>query len=216
MSDGNPIRIVLADDHSAFRSGLRLLLGHEGDLEVVGEAGDAATAARMVERRRPDVLVLDLQMPGSAPIEDIPRFLESCASLTIVVLTMLNDPLTARELIRAGASGYVLKQAADSELVEAIRAASAGRRYVNPELGAEMAIVDRDPVAQLSDRDRELLKLAALGHTNREIGEKLYLSVRAIEVNRSRLQNRLGIRTRPDLLRFAVEHRLIEPGSSES
>ena len=215
MSDASPapIRIVLADDHAAIRHGLRLLLDTEEDLEVVGEAGDAASAASMVDRRNPDVLVLDLQMPGAVPLTDIPRLLEEHPGLSIVVLTMLNDPLTARGLIRAGASGYVLKQAADNELVDAIRAASTGHRYVNPELGAEMAVADRDPVAQLSDRDRELLKLAALGHTNKEIGERLYLSVRAIEVNRSRLQARLGIKTRPDLLRFAVENRLIEPSS---
>ena len=213
--DSAPIRIVLADDHSAIRAGLRLLLDQEEGLEVVGEAGDAASAAGMVDRRKPDVLVLDLQMPGAAPLEDIPRLLEARPGMSIVVLTMLNDPLSARGLIRAGASGYVLKQSADTELVDAIRAASGGKRYVNPELGAEMATVDRDPIAQLNDRDRELLKLAALGHTNREIGDRLFLSVRAIEVNRSRLQARLGIRTRPDLLRFAVDNRLIEPGAEE-
>jgi two-component system, NarL family, response regulator NreC len=206
-----PIRILLADDHSVIRSGLRMLLGEESDFEVVGEAEDAAGAKRMVEKRRPDVLVLDLQMPGANPVEDVPRLIESNPGTRVVVLTMRNDPLTAREVLRAGAAGYVLKQAADSQLVEAIRVAASGGSYVNPQLGAALATVDRDPVAQLSDRDRELLRLAALGHTNREIGERLYLSVRAIEVNRSQLQGRLGINSRPELVRFAVENKLIEP-----
>ena len=208
----DPVRIVLADDHAAIRAGLRLILDGEEDLEIVGEAGDAPATASMVSRRKPDVLVLDLSMPGAKPLEDVPRMLEEMPGLRIVVLTMVNDPLTARELIRVGASGYVLKNAADSELVEAIRSAAAGRRYVNPELGAELAVVDRDPLARLDDRDRELLRLAALGYTNREIGEHLYLSVRAIEVNRSRLQAELGINTRPELLRFALEHGLVEAG----
>ncbi len=206
-----PIRIVLADDHSVIRSGLRVLLGEEIDFEVVGEAEGVAGTTRMVAKRKPDVLVLDLQMPGADPVEDIPRLIESNPRTRIVVLTMRNDPLTARQMLRAGASGYVLKQAADSQLVEAIRIAARGGSYVNPQLGAALATVDRDPVAQLSDRDRELLRLAALGHTNREIGERLYLSVRAIEVNRSRLQSKLGIGSRPELVRFAVENKLIEP-----
>jgi len=206
-----PVRIVLADDHSVIRSGLRLILDESSDLEVVGEAGDAAATRRMVEKRKPDVLVLDLQMPGAVPVTDVEHLLKLDSSLKIVVLTMRNDPLTARELLRAGASGYVLKQAADTQLAEAIRAAAAGRSYVNPELGAALATVDRAPLAQLSDRDRELLRLAALGYTNREIGERLYLSVRAIEVNRSQLQKRLGIASRPDLVRFAVANHLIEP-----
>jgi two-component system response regulator NreC len=206
-----PIRIVLADDHSVIRSGLRVLLGEESDFEVVGEAEDVAGTGRMVEKRKPDVLVLDLQMPGADPVEDVPRLIESNPRTRIVVLTMRNDPLTARQMLRAGASGYVLKQAADSQLVEAIRIAARGGSYVNPQLGAALATVDRDPVAQLSDRDRELLRLAALGHTNREIGERLYLSVRAIEVNRSQLQSKLGIGSRPELVRFAVENKLIEP-----
>lgn len=207
----SPIRIVLADDHSVIRSGLRMLLDQEGDLEVVGEAEDAASATRKVEKRKPDVLVLDLQMPGAKPLEDVPRLLEMLPGMRIVVLTMRNDPLTAREMLRAGASGYVLKQAADAQLVAAIRTVASGGSYVNPELGAAMATVDSDPIAQLSHRDRDLLRLAALGHTNREIGERLFLSVRAIEVNRSQLQAKLGIKSRPDLVRFAVESKLIEP-----
>ena len=205
-----PVRIVLADDHAAIRAGLRILLEHEADLEIVGEAGDGPSTASMVGRRKPDVLVLDLNMPGLKPLEDVPRLLADLPGLRIVILTMVNDPLTARELIRVGASGYVLKNSADSELVEAIHAAAAGRRFVNPELGAELAVVDLDPLAQLDERDKELLRLAALGYTNREIGERLYLSVRAIEVNRSQLQERLGIKSRPELLRFALEHGLVE------
>ncbi len=214
--DSTPIRIVLADDHSVIRAGLRMLLDQEPDLEVIGEADDSAGTTRMVDRRKPDVLVLDLQMPGASPLEDVPRLLDDHAKLRIVILTMRNDPLTARELLRAGASAYVLKQAVDTQLVEAIRVAASGGSYIDPELGAALATVDRDPVAQLSDRDRELLRLAALGYTNREIGEQLFLSVRAIEVNRSQLQAKLGIKTRPDLVRFAIEHKLVEPSPEPS
>ena len=210
-TDQAPIRIVLADDHSVIRSGLRVLLDQEKGFEVVGEADDANATRRMVEKRKPDVLVLDLNMPGARPGSDVETLLQIRPQLKVVVLTMVNDPLTARELLRAGASAYVLKQAADEQLVEAIREAAAGRSYVNPQLGADMATIDDRPLAKLSERDRELLRLAALGHTNREIGERLFLSVRAIEVNRSRLQSDLGIASRPELVRFAVENRLIEP-----
>jgi two-component system response regulator NreC len=211
-----PIRIVLADDHSVIRSGLRVLLSRESDLEVVGEAKDAAGTMRMIERRKPDVLVLDLQMPGASPVQDVPRLLKLHSRMKIVVLTMRNDALTAREMLRAGTSAYVLKQAADAQLVDAIRVAASGGSYLNPELGAAMATVDRDPVARLSDRDRELLRLAALGHTNREIGERLFLSTRAVEVNRSRLQSKLGITSRPELVRFAVKNGLVAPSDDES
>lgn len=210
VAPGRPIRLVLADDHTVIRRGLRLLLAGEEDLEIAGEAGDTASMWRMVVARKPDVLVLDLQMPGANPREDVARLREEQPGTAIVVLTVRNDPLTARELLRAGASGYVLKQAADRQLLAAIRSAAAGRAYVNPELGAAFATLDDDPVAQLTDRDRALIRLAALGHTNREIGEALHLSVRAIEVNRARIQKQLGFSSRPDLVRFALEHDLLE------
>jgi two-component system response regulator NreC len=206
------ITVVLADDHNVIRAGLRAMLEAEADLRVIGEAGDAAAAAKLVEDRRPAVLVLDLQMPGAEPRTDIPRLRESVPATAIVVLTMQSDPRIARDLMRAGAAGFVLKQAAERNLDDAIRTAAAGGSYVDPHLGGEMAKLEADPLDDLSDREVELLRLVALGHTNREIGEQLFLSVRAIEVNRAKLLEKIGVESRPELVRFAIANRVIEPG----
>ncbi|HEY5331924.1 MAG TPA: response regulator transcription factor [Solirubrobacterales bacterium] len=208
------ITVVLADDHNVIRVGLRALLETEADLRVIGEAADASGAAKLVEDRRPDVLVMDLQMPGAEPRADIPRLRESVPATAIVVLTMQTDPRIARDLLRAGAAAYVLKQAAERNLGEAIRAAAGGGSYVDPQLGGEMAKLEADPLESLSERELELLRLVALGHTNREIGEQLFLSVRAIEVNRAKLLEKIGVETRPELVRFAIANRVIEPGGS--
>jgi two-component system response regulator NreC len=133
----------------------------------------------------------------------------------IVVLTMQSDPRRARELLRAGAAGYVLKQAAERNLNEAIRIAARGGSYIDPELGGAMAKLEADPLDDLGERERELLRLLALGHTNREIGERLFLSVRAIEVNRAKLLEKLGIESRPDLVRFAIDNGIVEAGGED-
>jgi len=206
------ITIVLADDHNVIRAGLRAMLEAEPDLRVIGEARDAPGAAKLVADRRPDLLVLDLQMPGAEPRADIPRLRETAPNTAIVVLTMQNEPRTARDLMRAGAAGFVLKQAAERNLGEAIRVAAAGGSYVDPRLGGEMAKLEADPLDGLSERELELLRLVALGHTNREIGEQLFLSVRAIEVNRAKLLEKIGAESRPELVRFAIANRVIEPG----
>ena len=208
--DGS-ITVVLADDHAVVRGGLRVLLDAEPDLEVIAETDDRRSTARSVRLRRPEVLVLDLRMPGATPAADIPEYIESSPGTAVVVLTMDNDPITAREMLRAGAGGYVLKQAAERQLVEAIRTVASGGGYIHPELGAALAKGQADSAEGLSERERTLLALLALGHTNREIADRLHLSVRAVEVNRSRLQRRLGLEGRPGLVRFALENRLIEP-----
>ncbi|HMI80216.1 MAG TPA: response regulator transcription factor [Solirubrobacterales bacterium] len=204
------ITVVLADDHNVIRSGLRAMLEAEADLRVIGEAADAPAAQKLVRDRRPDVLVLDLQMPGAEPASDVPALREEAPETAIVVLTMESDPRRARELLQGGASGYVLKQAAERQLTAAIRAAAAGGSYIDPELGGQVAQLGEDPLQALSERDRELLRLLALGHTNREIGEKLYLSVRAVEVNRAKLLDKLDLESRPELVRFAIDNGLIE------
>jgi two-component system, NarL family, response regulator NreC len=206
--------VVLADDHNVIRAGLRALLEAAPDLRVIGEAADAAGAAKLVADRRPDVLVLDLQMPGADPRRDVPRLREQVPGTAIVVLTMQSDPRVARDLLRAGAAGFVLKQAADRNLGEAIRAAAAGGSYVDPRLGGELAKLEADPLESLTERELELLRLVALGHTNREIGERLFLSVRAIEVNRAKLQEKIGVASRPELVRFAIANRVIEAGGA--
>lgn len=214
MNEEREITVVLADDHNVIRAGLRAMLEAEPDLRVIGEAADAAAAAKLTADRRPAVLVLDLQMPGADPRTDIPRLREAVPDSAIVILTMQNDPRMARDLMRAGAAGFVLKQAAERNLGEAIRTAAAGGSYVDPRLGGEMAKLEADPLDDLSERELELLRLVALGHTNREIGEQLFLSVRAIEVNRAKLLDKIGVETRPELVRFAIDNRIIEPGPS--
>jgi two-component system response regulator NreC len=204
------ISIVLADDHEVVRAGLRLLLQNEEGMNVIGEAGDVPGALRLVQTRRPDVLVLDLNMPGSPSLSAIATVKDACA---VVVLTMQSDPVFAREALQAGARAYVLKEAAGAELVTAVRAAAAGGTYLNPHLGALIA-AEPSPSSMapddLSDRERDVLRLLALGHTNAEIGDRLFLSVRTVETHRSHIQRKLDRTTRADLVRYAIEHGLIE------
>ena len=212
MNEGKQITVVLADDHNVIRAGLRNMLEAEADLRVIGEAADSAAASKLARDRRPDVLVLDLQMPGAEPMRDIPALREAVPATAIVMLTMQSDPRRARDLLRAGAAGYVLKQAAEQKLTEAIRIAAGGGSYIDPELGGALAKLEADPMEGLGERERELLRLLALGYTNREIGEQLFLSVRAIEVNRAKLLEKLGIESRPELVRFAIENGIVGAG----
>jgi two-component system response regulator NreC len=215
MTADHQISVILADDHNVIRAGLRSMLEAEADLRVVGEAADSASAAKLTRDRRPDVLVLDLQMPGAEPARDIQALRQATPSTAIVVLTMQSDPRRARDLLRAGAAGYVLKQAADRKLTEAIRVAAGGGSYIDPELGGALAKLETDPLDGLDEREREMLRLLAMGYTNREIGAQLFLSVRAIEVNRAKLVQKLGLESRPDLVRFAIAHGVIS-GSDTS
>jgi two-component system response regulator NreC len=206
--------IVLADDHAVVRSGLRMLLDAEADFEVLAEAGDVESATRYVRGHRPSVLILDLNMPGEPSLPAIPALREEFADTQIVVLTMQDDPAFAREALRAGALGYVLKEAADQELVEAVRKAADGKTYLNPGLGARLAAEPSPPSGppdDLTEREVEVLQLIALGHTNSEIAEKLYLSVRTVESHRAHVQQKLRLSTRAELVRYALDHKLIEP-----
>ncbi len=207
------IRIVIADDHAVVRSGLRMLLDAEDDFEVVAEAGDADTAARYTLGHKPDVLVLDLNMPGEPSLPAIPRIRDAMPATQIVVLTMQEEPAFAREALRGGALGYVLKEAADAELVEAVRAAADGRTYLNPALGARIASEPAQPAGPpggLTDREAEVLRLIALGHTNAEIADQLFLSVRTVETHRARIQQKTDLSTRAELVRYALDHDLVD------
>jgi two-component system response regulator NreC len=207
-----PIRVVLADDHAVVRSGLKLLLAQAG-MEIAAEAGDVETAMRYVLGHKPDVLVLDLNMPGEPSLPAIPKLLEQSPGTRIVVLTMQQEPQFAREALAAGATAYVLKEAADEELVQAIHAACEGRVYVNPSLGARLATEPAGtsgPPGGLSEREVDILKLIALGHTNAEIAAQLYLSVRTVETHRAHIQHKLGRTTRAELVRYALDHGLVE------
>ena len=211
--------VVIADDHAVVRSGLKTLLDAEPGVEVTGEAGDVRTAMTYVRAQRPSVLVLDLNMPGEPSLPAIPDFLEASPGTAIVVLTMQNDPAFAREALRAGALGYVLKESANAELVEAVRAAVEGRTYLQPQLGARLAAepAKADSGADdLSERETEVLQLIALGHTNTEIAEQLYLSVRTVESHRAHIQQKLRLSTRAELVRYAIDHDLLDRGNGAS
>jgi two-component system response regulator NreC len=212
MEGGERMTVVIADDHEVVRSGLRTLLDQEPDLEVAAEAGDVRSALAHVRAKRPAVLVLDLNMPGEPSLPAIPTFIEASPETAIVVLTMQSDPAFAREALRAGARGYVLKEAASAELVKAVRAAIAGQTYLEPQLGAKLAAeppAPPGPADDLSEREVEVLRLIALGHTNAEIGEQLYLSVRTVESHRAHIQQKLRRSTRAELVRYALERGLL-------
>ena len=210
-------RVVIADDHAVVRTGLKMVLDAEQGIEVVAEAGDVEAALRAVRAYHPDVLVLDLNMPGESSLQAIPRFIEQAPETAIVVLTMQQDPAFAREALRSGARGYVLKEAADAELVQAVRMATEGRTYLNPELGARMAAEPppSGPPDDLTERELEVLQLIALGHTNSEIASQLYLSVRTVESHRAHIQQKVRRSSRAELVRYALDHGLIEAGGGE-
>jgi two-component system response regulator NreC len=207
------IRIVLADDHAVVRSGLRLLLDAEPGFEVVAEASDADGARRYVRGHHPAVLVLDLNMPGGSSLEAIPEIRAESPETQIVVLTMQQEPAFAREALGAGALGYVLKEAADEELVQAVRNAAAGEHYLNPRLGARIASEPPPGAAdELSEREVEVLRLIALGHTNAEIAQQLFLSIRTVETHRAHIQQKLRLSSRAELVRYALDRGLLDDG----
>jgi two-component system response regulator NreC len=205
------ITVVLADDHAVVRSALRLMLEREPDIEVVAEAGDADSAARYVSGHHPRVLILDINMPGGSGLAAIPGIREQSPTTEIVVLTMQDETAFAREALQAGVLGYILKEAASEELVKAVRMAAEGRTYLQPELGARLAAEpDSSSPDDLSERELEVLRLIALGHTNNEIAEQLYLSVRTVESHRAHIQQKLSMTTRSELVRYAIERGLID------
>ena len=204
-------KVVLADDHSVVREGLRLMLDAQPNLRVVAEAGDVETALRMTRAHRPRVLVLDLNMPGRPSLEAIPELLEASPETRIVILTMQDEPALAQATLRAGASGYVVKDAAGDELVQAVQLALQDQTYLHPQLGARIATQQPDATEDddLSDREREVLQLIALGHTNGEIASQLFLSVRTVESHRAHIQQKLRLTTRAELVRYALDRGLI-------
>jgi two-component system response regulator NreC len=207
------VKVVLADDHAVVRSGLRMLLEAEDALHVVAEAGDVPTAMRMVRAHRPQVAVLDLNMPGGSVLDAIPELRESTPETAIVVLTMQDDPAFARQALQNGALGFVLKEAADDELLQAVRLAAQGETYLNPRLGARLAAQPTEPEGppdDLSPRELDVLRLIALGHTNTAIGNQLYLSVRTVETHRAHIQQKTRRSTRAELVRYAIENGLID------
>ena len=209
------ISILIVDDHAVVRSGLKLLLNAEEDFEVVGEAGNAQEAVLRAKLLQPDILLCDVVMPGRSGIEVAQEVREVAPDTKVVMLSMQDDPAYVREAFGAGAAGYVLKEAADSELVRAVTEVANGGRYVNPELGARLAFAEAQAQQEaeadpLSDREREVLHLLALGHTNQEIAKMLYISVRTAETHRAHIMQKLRLETRAELVRYALDHGLLE------
>jgi len=199
--------VVLADDHPVVRAGLRILLQAEPSLKVVAEFADLPSTVRGVPALRPDVLVLDLAMAGSSSLTAIPGLLASSPGLRLIVLTMHDEPGFAREALRLGAHGYVLKEAAADELVLAVRSVLRGTTYLQPSLGARLAKQDQ-PAGNLTDREREVLRLLATGHTNAEIARELFLSLRTVESHRGQIRAKLNLETRAQINAYAQEHGL--------
>jgi len=209
------IRVLIVDDHAVVRSGLRRVLDAEPDIETVAEAADADRAVFEAIEHKPDVVLLDVTMPGKSGIEGIPALLQAASEAKVLMLSMQNDPHYVREAFEAGARGYVLKEAADTEVVDAIRAVAAGERYVHPALGAKLVQAESEERRRaeedpLSDREREVLRLLALGHTNQEIAKMLYISVRTAETHRAHIMQKLGLTSRAQLVSYALAEGLLE------
>lgn len=205
------IAVALADDHAVVRGALRALLEAQPDLEVAGEATDVAGARQVVIDFAPDVLVLDVNMPDGLGVDAVAELREAHPETQIVLLTMERDIGLARRALDGGALGYLFKDAAHLELVAAVRAAAQGDRYLPAAVSAGLSGGHGDAAGQvLSPRETDVLRLMALGHTNREIGEQLDLSIRTVETHRAHIQQKLGLATRPELTRYALEHDLID------
>jgi two-component system response regulator NreC len=213
MTEGTKtIEVVVADDHPVVRSGLRRVLEEQEDLDVVAEAGDLQEALRKVSAYKPDVLLLDLVMPGGPSVEAIPSVHTKSKDTRVVILTMLSDVADVRAALRAGANGFVLKEAPTGTVLEAVREVASGRTYVDPAVGARLA---REPESEgppdgLSHREAEVLGLVALGLTNQEIADKLFISVRTVEAHRTHIQNKMDFGSRAELVRYALDHGLTE------
>jgi two-component system, NarL family, response regulator NreC len=207
------IEVVIADDHTVVRESLRLVLEAEADISVVGEAGELAETSRILRGIRPTVLLLDLLMRGESSLPALRGLLEASPSTAIVVLTMEAHPLVARDALRRGATGYVSKRAERAELVTAVRCGAARRTYLDPSIGAELAVQHVGEDEELTDRDVEILRLVALGHTNAEIAGQLYLSVRTVEAYRLEVQKRLALSSRADVVEYVRTRRLIGWGA---
>lgn len=211
------IRIIVADDHTVLRAGLRMLLDAQIDMTVIGEAGSGAELLGLTSQIQTDLILLDLSMPGLGGLETLPLLRKICPDIRILVLTMHDDEGYLRQALREGASGYVLKKAADSELIAAIRAVMRGEVYVHPSLTRTLledllpaqAADHSNPWDSLSDREREVLLLVARGHTAAKIGENLNLSSKTVETYRARGMEKLGLRSRAALVQFVLSHNLL-------
>jgi two-component system response regulator NreC len=217
---------MIADDHAILRAGLRMLVNAQADMEVVSEASDGEQAVQVARETRPDVALLDLTMPRVGGMKALQEMARDCREIRVLVLTMHDDPAYLRSALAAGASGYLLKRAVDAELIAAIRAVHRGGIFVDPRL-ANVLVQDvtakrstkagsTGPAKILSRRELQVLRLVARGYTSAEIAKQIFVGVKTIETYRSRLAEKLGLRTRSDVIRFAVQMGLLTPESLES
>ncbi len=209
------IRVLVVDDHAVVRAGLRRILDAEPDIETVGEAPNGDRAVFEAMDHKPDVVLMDVVMPGKSGIEATRAVLQAVPGTTVLILSMQDDPRYVREAFDAGASGYVMKEAADDEVVDAVRAVAAGQRYLHPALGARLLAAESEERRRaaddpLSDREREVLRLLALGHTNQEIATMLYVSVRTAETHRAHIMQKLGLTSRAELVRYALGEGMLD------
>lgn len=218
------IRVLLADDHGVLRAGLRALLSQQPDMEVVGEAADGLEAVALAERLKPDVVVMDITMPGTGGLEATRRIRERDLPSRVLILTVHAEEQYLLSVLRAGASGYVLKSAADQDLIDAIRTVHRGEAFLYP-AAAKVLLEDylsrvregseRDRLGGLSEREREVLQLTAEGFTSQEIAERLYLSPKTVDTYRQRIMEKLNLHHRSELIRYALRHGLLQPDGSE-
>jgi DNA-binding NarL/FixJ family response regulator len=215
-SQVSPIRVLVCDDHALVRSGLRLVLEAEPDIEAAGEAADAEEAIERARELQPDVVLLDVVLPGRSGVEAVPDVLAAAPETKVLMLSMQDDPTYVRGAFAAGATGYVLKEAVEAELVQGVREVAAGRRFVHPLLGARLAAAAEAELAApveapLSARERDVLRLLALGHTNQEIAQMLFISVRTAETHRAHIMRKLGLTTRAGIVRYALATGQLQP-----
>ena len=210
------ISVLICDDHALLRAGLQQLIDAEDDLKVVGEAANAEEAVEQARVLQPDVILLDIVMPGRSGLDALPEIVEAAPAAKVLMLSMQDEPGYVRRAFASGASGYVLKEAAASELEQAVRDVAAGRRYVHPVLGARLVEAEadagrRDAADALSEREREVLRLLALGHTNQEIAKRLFISVRTAETHRAHIMGKLRLSTRAEIVRYALATGQLDP-----
>ena len=209
-----PIRVLIVDDHALVGSALRLLLATNDDIVVDDVASGADEGVRKARLHKPDIVLLDVVVPGRGGLGAVRALREAAPDAAILVLSMHDDQAVVREAFAAGVSGYLLKEAIDTELVTAIREVAAGRRYLHPPLGARLAQAEHRAAARaaadpLSDREREVARLLALGHTNQEIAKMLFISVRTAETHRAHIMQKLKLSTRSALVRYALQQGLL-------
>jgi DNA-binding NarL/FixJ family response regulator len=212
MSEPKRIRILLADDHAVLRAGLRALLAAQPDFEVIGEASDGGEAVRLARALSPDVVVMDIGMPGIGGMDATARLRREVPAVRILILSMHDDQGYLRQALKAGASGYVLKKAADTDLLAAIRAAARGEVFLDPAMAKYLveevvrpSTPPRGP-GLLSDREQDVLRLLARGHTNQQVADRLCIGVKSVETYKARLMDKLGLKGRAELVRYAIQH----------